>query len=259
MIGIRARPFSVASATIGIVIGLGSSAAAMAQTDKVSAAVSEQLRTEQAALQSQQRVTQLDDEASKMLTEYRQILAETQSRKVYVDQLTATVQSQQQEVQSKVQELSEIETTSREVLPTMTKMLATLDQFVKLDAPFLPDERSARLATLKEMMSAADVSISEKYRRIVEAYQIETEYGRTLESYQGKLGDKTVNFLRIGRVALLYQTLNGAETGYWDMQKKDWVEDNHYRDAVKRGVKVANKQSAPDFLVVPVSAPQEAK
>ena len=99
-------------------------------------------------------------------------------------------------------QLGEIETTSREVLPMMQKMLATLDQFVKLDVPFLLEERTNRVAQLKDMMTRADVSISEKYRRIVEAYQIEMEYGRTIEAYQGKVGDKTVDFLRAGRVAL---------------------------------------------------------
>ena len=85
-------------------------------------------------------------------------------------------------------QLGEIETTSREALPMMQKMVATLDEFVKLDMPFLPEERTNRIAALKDMMTRADVSVSEKYRRIVEAYQIEIEYGRTIEAYQGKVG-----------------------------------------------------------------------
>ena len=75
------------------------------------------------------------------------------------------------------------------------------------------------------MMSRADVTISEKYRRILEAYQVELDYGRTLEAYEGKLGSgddaRTVQFLRVGRVALLYQTLDGKETGYWDARQEE--------------------------------------
>ena len=144
----------------------------------------------------------------------------------------------------------------------MQKMLDTLEQFVALDVPFLVEERAKRVANLKDMMTRADVTFSEKYRRIVEAYQVEMEYGRTIEAYEGKLGAgdaaRTVQFLRVGRVGLLYQTLDGRETGYWDADKRDWVVDNHYRNAFREGIGVAKKMTAPDLLVVPVRAPKES-
>jgi hypothetical protein len=139
----------------------------------------------------------------------------------------------------------------------MQKMVTTLAQFVKLDVPFLPEERANRLAQLEDMMTRADVSVSEKYRRIVEAYQIEIEYGRTIEAYQGKVDDKTVDFLRAGRVALLYQSLDGGETGYWNADARKWKQDNDYDDAIKAGLKVAKKQAAPDFISLPVHAPKQ--
>jgi hypothetical protein len=167
------------------------------------------------------------------------------------------VKSQQDELLTMTRQVSEIETTSREALPMMQKMVATLGQFVKLDIPFLPEERTNRIAQLEDMMTRADVSVSEKYRRIVEAYQIEIEYGRTIEAYQGKVGDKTVDFLRAGRVALMYQTLDGSETGYWDADAKNWKQDGSYEDAIKSGLKVAKKQAAPDFIRLPVHAPKQ--
>jgi hypothetical protein len=201
-------------------------------------------------------VAQADEDSNKLLAEYRQVVAETQSLKVYNGQLTAQVKSQQGEIDTMTQQLSEIDTTSREVLPMMEKMVTTLEQFVTLDIPFLPEERAGRIATLKDMMSKSDVSVSEKYRRIVEAYQVETEYGRTVEAYQGKVGDKTVDFLRAGRVSLLYQSLDGKETGYWDATAKKFKVDDRYEDAIKSGLKVAKKQSAPDFITVAVRAPK---
>jgi hypothetical protein len=136
-------------------------------------------------------------------------------------------------------------------------MLDTLTKYVALDLPFLPDERKNRIANLESIMTRADVSTSEKYRRIVEAYQIEMEYGRTIEAYQGKVEDKTVELLRVGRVALMYQTLDGKETGYWDVDGKKWVVDSSYHESMVKGLKVAKKQAAPDFIEAAIHAPKE--
>src|SRR5688572_4800946 len=202
--------------SISLIALAGIATLAAAQSGgNVQAVIQEQLKTEQAAIASQTKIAQLDDESSRMLAEYRQITAEAESLKSYNDQLSVQVKSQDDELKEMTRQLDEIATTSREVLPMMNKMLTTLEQFVALDMPFLPEERADRVAGLKEMMGRADVSISEKYRRIIEAYQIEIEFGRTLEAYQGKVDDRTVEFLRAGRVALMYQTLDGKETGYW--------------------------------------------
>jgi hypothetical protein len=242
-----------------VAVWLGATSLANAQADKVNAVIGEQLRTEQAAQASQKRVDTLDSEASRMLSEYRQANAEIGGLKAYNDQLAEQVKSQEAEMAAMTRQLVDIETTSREALPMMQKMVATLEAFVKLDVPFLPEERGNRIAALKDMMSRADVSVSEKYRRIVEAYQIEIEYGRTIEAYQGKVEDRTVDFLRAGRVALLYQTLDGKETGYWDAGARKWVADNDYAEAATAALKVAKKQAAPDFINIPVSAPKEVK
>jgi hypothetical protein len=249
----RARAGALAAVLLGL------TPLAHAQAEKVNGVIGEQVRAEQAAQASQKRVDTLDGEATTMLSEYRQANAEIGGLKAYNDQLAEQVKSQETEMATMTRQLGEIETTSREALPMMQKMVATLTDFVKLDLPFLPEERATRLAALKDMMTRADVSVSEKYRRIVEAYQIEIEYGRTIEAYQGKVDDRTVDFLRAGRVALLYQTLDGAECGYWDAGSHKWVPDDDYADAITAGLKVAKKQAAPDFISVPVSAPKEVK
>lgn len=228
-----------------------------ANTETVNAAISEQTKTEQAAVSSQKKIEQLDDEASKAVASYRQMITEAQSLKEYNEQVAAQVDSQDSQIAEMAQQISEIETTSREVLPLMNRMLETLEQFIALDAPFLVEERTGRVAQLKAMMARADVSTSEKYRRLVEAYQIEVEYGRTLEVYQGKVDDKTVEFLRTGRVSLMYRTLDGKETGYWDIDDKKWVSDNSYREPMTKALKVAKKQAAPDFIEVAIHAPKE--
>jgi DUF438 domain-containing protein len=236
---------------------------ATAEPASLEIAMQEQLGANKDSAASQERINELDDETRKLLAEYRQALAEAESMNQYNEQLSVQVASQAEEITFVEQQLVEIETTAREVMPLMQKMLATIDEFVVLDVPFQPEERQKRIATLKDMMNRADVSISEKFRRIVEAYQIEMEYGRTLEAYQGKLGEgddaRTVEFLRVGRVSLLYQTMDGKETGYWDAEKKTWVVDNDYRQPVKHAFEIAKKMGAPDLITVPVPAPKESK
>jgi seryl-tRNA synthetase len=229
-----------------------------ADPEKVKTVINEQVKTEQAAVASQKKIEQMDDAAGKAVSEYRQAVAEAASLKAYNEQIATQVKSQTDQIGDMTKQLEEISTTSREVLPLMDKMLDTLVKFVALDVPFLQDERKNRIAQLQLTMGRADVSTSEKYRRLVEAYQIEVEYGRTVEVYQGKVDDKTVEFMRVGRVSLMYSTLDGKETGYWDATAKKFVVDNDYREAMKKGLKVAKKQAAPDFLEVAIAAPKEA-
>ncbi len=230
-----------------------------ADAGTVNAAVSEQTKTEVAAVDSQKKIVQLDDEASKAVASYRQMITEAQSLKGYNEQIDQQVKSQKDQIADMTHQLAVIETTSREVLPLMDKMLAALTSFIGLDIPFLPDERKNRIASLQSMMSRADVSTSEKYRRLVEAYQIEVEYGRTIEVYQGKVEEKTVDFLRTGRVSLMYQTLDGKETGYWNAETKKWAIDNSFGHGMEKALKVAKKQMAPDFIEVAIHTPLEVK
>jgi len=104
------------------------------------------------------------------------------------------------------------------------------------------------------MLDRADVTVAEKYRRILEAYQVEAEYGRTMEAYQGAMpgeAARQVEFLRVGRVALLYLSLDGSEAGYWSAQDQAFVVDADYRNAVRQGLKIARRQVAPDWVQVP--------
>jgi hypothetical protein len=233
------------------------------ELERFGAVVQAQLATDKEAQASQDRINKLDDETQKLLSEYRKAVADAESYTAYAKNLEVQIKSQQEELAEIERQLLEVETTSREVTPLMQRMLDTLEQFVSLDVPFLLEERTKRVTALKDMMSRADVTISEKYRRIVEAYQVEMDYGRTIEAYESKLGSeddaRTVQFLRVGRIALLYQTLDGDETGYWDAEKKDWVVDNDYSASFKEGIGVAKKARAPEMLIVPVPAPKEAK
>lgn len=217
-----------------------------------------QSAAEAAAAASQQRIDELDDATRELLQRYRDAVREAETLERYNERVARLVTSQETEIADKRRQLAGLEETRRNIYPHIEDLLATLERFVDLDLPFLPDERAARLRELSAMMDRADVSVAEKYRRLMEAYQIELEYGRTIEAYEGSLGEggRSVTFLRIGRVALLYQTRDGAETGYWSSEAEAFERDDGYAEAVRRGLRVARRQAAPELLQAPVRLPE---
>ncbi len=234
-----------------------------ADTKPLDNLLAQQTASDKAAKAAQDKVDQLDDGTQQMLTKYRRTLEDTASITKYNGHLTEQVVAQRAEISSINAQLATIETTSRDVFPLMEKMVSTLEQFVALDMPFRSEERNKRVATLKGLMDRADVTVSEKYRRILEAYQIEMEYGRTLDSYEYKLGEgdtaSLVEVVRLGRVALMYRRPDGKDAGYWDKAEKKWVSDPGMQKDVESALKVAKKQGAPDVLWVQLPAPTEVQ
>ena len=88
------------------------------------------------------------------------------------------------------------------------------------------EEREERIQRLTELMANVEATPSEKFRRLVEAYQIEMEYGRTMSAYRQTLADgRDAEMVRLGRIALMYRVIETGETGYWDRDAKQFVED----------------------------------
>ena len=163
-------------------------------------------------------------------------------------------------------QVAEIDATGATIGALVQRLFDSLKAFVASDLPFVdptgagPDSRSERIARLQEMMENEEVSNGERYRRLLEAYQIELDYGRNMVAYKGKLDDgRDVQFVRVGRVSLMYRTVDGKEAGYWDKQQKKWVVDNRYNDAIKKAILIASKELAPDLVTLPVPAPEEVR
>lgn len=245
-------------ALAGLALVVSSVAFAAAPLDT---AVETHVETQQEGARSQEQVETLDDGTQALVHEYRNGLRELEALKTYHQQLAREVKSQEAERVAVDKQLADIEVTQRSILPLMLRMHDVLVQYVTLDTPFLEQERSKRLDDLKTMMDRSDVTLAEKYRRLMEAYQVETEYGRTIEAYRGdlKTDDKSraVDFLRFGRVGLYYLTLDRREAGYWDNGPRRWVVlPTEYRIDIERGLRIARKQAAPDLLKLPVPGPE---
>lgn len=247
--------------TIVVLGGVLATGLAQAQVSSVLTAVQ---RKNQAGEQSQERIDKVVEKTRSIVDQYKTVTKETDGLTVYNRLLQRQIDDQNQQIAQLERSIDDITVIERQISPLMARMIDTLDQFVQADVPFLPEERADRVNDLRELLDRADVSVAEKFRKVMEAYQIENDYGRTIEKYVGTLptgaGDLDVEFLRVGRVGLIYQTSDRAQTGAWDKATTSWVAlDGSYNSAVRQGIRMAAKQTAPDLVMLPISAPEGAQ
>lgn len=214
---------------------------------------------------SQKRIDKISDATDKLDTQYKKQLKVIDGLKVYNKLLQGQIDDQNSQLTQISQSIENVAVIQRQITPLMLRMLDSLSQFINLDVPFLLQERRDRVARLRKTLTESDVTPAEKFRAVLQAYQIENEYGRTIESYKGSLEvdgkQRQVDFLRVGRVALLYQSEGGKYNGYWDKETRSWKDltEPEYKNYISKGIRIAEKQLAPDLIMVPVNAPEEVK
>lgn len=239
--------------------GIGFSGTVSAAT--LDDAVEQGVERVESAQASQQKIDTIDKEIRATERDYRVLVKEIEGLNVYIAQLNRQLDAQAKEMIAIENSMAQASLVERQIMPLMLRMIDSLSQFVAADVPFMREERSDRVQRLNELMGRSDVTVAEKYRKVMEAFQAEIEYGRTIESYRGELSvdnPKEVDFLRIGRVALMYQSLDGQELGVWNINDRSWQPlDPAYKSKVIAGIRIAREQAAPDLIKVPVAAPQE--
>ena len=247
------------SAILVAALSAGTFAPVVAQVN-IDQVIQEGEKRSDAGAAEQQRVEQNANQTDDLLNEYNTVSKVVDGLVTYNSLLQRQVNNQEEEKAALSESISNVALIERQIIPMMTRMLDSLEQFIALDTPFLIKERTERLERLRGMMERSDVSSAEKFRRVIEAYQIENDYGRTIEAYKGTVpingNEQEVDFLRIGRVSLAYQSVGGAHTGAWDKASGSWVEleASEFKNQINDGLRVARKQVAPDLLIVPVPA-----
>ena len=210
------------------------------------------------AQQSQERINKIVETTRSLEDQYRAINKEIDGLKVYNRLMRAQVEGQEATLEDISLSMDEVEVVNRQIFPLMERMIDGLEQSVKLDVPFLMDERNKRIDDLKDVMERSDVSVAEKFRKVMEAYQIENDYGTSSEFYEQSLtidGEtRAFNMLRIGRIGLYFQSDDTKITGRWDNTARDWVIDDSARNEVRKGLRMARQLIAPELIIVPVPA-----
>ena len=210
------------------------------------------------AQESQQRIDKEVEQTRKMEARYRAALKEIDGLKIYNQLLELQIENQARVKVDLEQSILVASQINRNIVPVLVGMIDALDQFVQMDVPFLMEERTNRVNSLDELMQREDVTVAEKFRKVTEAYQIENDYGKTIETYKDTLevDGKTLelDFLRIGRVSFLYQSVDGDVSGVWNQKTRSWENADDNRNGIKAGLKIAKKQVAPDLVILPVDS-----
>ena len=194
------------------------------------------------------------------LATYDAVLRQLSGVVIYNELRQRQIDNQLQEIEEIRASLQQVPDIEQQIPPLLVRMVEGLEDFIALDLPFLSPERANGLAELQTVMESPDVSDADKMRRVLDAWAIENEYGRSVAAYQAQLdvdgsGNlRTVDLLRIGRIALIYQTTDDdADTGAWDPARNDWVAlGNEHRNSVRQAVRMARSQIAPEVALVPV-------
>ena len=210
-----------------------------------------------ASAASQQRVERLDDEADTAVREYRAVLQQKDNIALFVAQQDIFLQSQKSEISSLRRQLGTVEQIKQGMSPMMLKLAAEVEDAIKADLPFNLAERLARVDRMKNVLADPDVSPAEQYRQVLNAFKIEVSYGQGIDSYEGMHPTKpgnVVNFLRFGRVALLYMTKDEGEVGRYNLETKSWdTLTGADAIALRQAVRISKGEAAPNIVYAPVS------
>ena len=258
------HPLKTISASVlatALLFGGASVANAADQLDEVHKVNKERTKKAQA---SQARVDKLTDQRLAALDEYKSVMKIVDGLRVYNSQLEKQIAAQGAKLDELEASIKDATVIKRQITPLMHRMYDGLAQFVKLDSPFHSSEREERLRFIRDALDNPDIPDSEKFRQVLEGYQVESEYGRKIDSYSDTINingsEVNVNVLRIGRVALVAQTKDEKVTLAWDNEARAWVElPASYRNAIRQGIRIARKQATVDILMMPIEAPEMVK
>jgi hypothetical protein len=212
------------------------------------------------AIKSQLKIDSIDADIRGAEREFRGVSKEIEGLEVYLKQLNkqlAAQESEKTDIENSIRQVTLIE---RQITPLMLRMIDAIDRFVAADVPFQHQERLARISNLKDLMGRSDVTVAEKYRNVMDAYQKEMSYGRTIKTYRDTLSldgvEREVDFLRVGRISLMFLSLDGERLGIWDQQSKEWQPlEGGYKGKLIGALRIAREQAAPSLIKIPVAAP----
>ena len=149
--------------------------------------------THRSASASQKKIDQLAGETKALLEEYRRLQDGVEYQEAYTRELEELDKAQRLQIEELQEEIAQAAITRQRIVPLMRTMADSLEKFVVLDLPFHVEERINGVLLLKRRLNQPDLSVAEKFRLLLEAYQLEQDYGNTIEAWRGPYRKRAKN------------------------------------------------------------------
>jgi len=246
----------IAMAMVGSLVLAGSNiAAANALTDLQNA----EAKIFKQSVKSQTKIDSIYEQTQDLLAEYRNTVDEGDVLRGYNDHVQRMVKDQKENIASLQSQIDGIDNIKQGVVPLMYKMIDTLETFIELDIPMNIELRKKRVANLRDVMNNSNVTTSEQFRLVLEAYEIEAGYGTIFDAYQAEIDfggtTLTADFVHMGRIAFVAQSLDGKHSWLWNNENRSWEAlGDEYLKPIKDAIAMARKQLPMDLTKLPVFA-----
>ncbi len=226
------------------------------RAELIDAAINLEASSSSAAANRQDTINNLDSQIIFLTGEIQYLSQQLDLTNIYNRQLQELIDSQNSEIKSINEQMEALDETNRGILPKLEEMVNILAEVIEKDTPFLIEERSQRVNEIKDLLTQSNISTSEKFRRVFEAYQIENEYGRTVEAYRDEIivdgQNYNVEIFRLGRVGLYGRTADGDYTAMYSRSENKWIKVKGIDDDLVIALKIARKEIPPSLIKLPL-------
>ena len=246
----------IRTAVAGAALALVAAGAAHAQLDQ---ALQTAQRSTQEGAQAQGQIDQIGDEAQDLEREYLALREQIESQRVFVEQQQVFLRSQENEISSLQAQIDRVSTIERDLTPMLLEMYVALEAFIAQDLPYKLDQRQDRLAEIEDMLGEASIPPAEKYRVLLNAFEIEAAAGRSLSKYSEAFtrngAPEEAEILQIGRIAMV-RRFNDGTTEIMTKDNQTWraVPGSATAD-LDRAYRIAEEVTTPDVFAAPLPAP----
>lgn len=215
---------------------------------------------------------------------YSELLQAIASQKITLAQQQLFVSEQDVQISSLNSQIDGLDEWKAAIVPMLGKMATGISGQVNSDYPFEMDRRIPRLQSLENTLNDPAAAVGDKYRKALNVYKLEVNYGQSLEAKKGnhpinptirvgedkwvkdengkiKINKKTGmreeifdgSYLRYGRLAYVYLQADSSQAMRYDLTAKEWVDmpKKHIAD-IRRAVKIASGEAAPNVVKVPL-------